>query len=229
MMNAQQLEYIRINLRTALVDSSGGTKGQLEAFAEHPPADKDRNPRKPVHVVLLDDGRGGIRQVRAENSALHVLETRSRRRPFPLINENEFSAAPWRRAVNLLSEHEQAWIRYCYGLELDFEYQVIVCEKIWNDYKSRLPIGLLKKTKKRLVSLVWLAVQEVAATRHNKTYKEYAGAALARMMDINRSTWIRVYAYHWLELKLSIQQLDERALHGVLDVKQDVQKGKEMK
>lgn len=53
MMNEQQLEYVRINLRAALLDSSGGTKGQLEAFAEHQPADKQRNPRKPVHIVAL--------------------------------------------------------------------------------------------------------------------------------------------------------------------------------
>lgn len=38
-MNAQQLEYVRIQLRAALADDSGGTKGQLEAFEEHPPAD----------------------------------------------------------------------------------------------------------------------------------------------------------------------------------------------
>ncbi len=29
-MNAQQLEYVRIQLRAALVDDSGGTKGQLK-------------------------------------------------------------------------------------------------------------------------------------------------------------------------------------------------------
>lgn len=32
-MNAQQLEYVRIQLRMALADNSGGTKGQLETFA----------------------------------------------------------------------------------------------------------------------------------------------------------------------------------------------------
>ena len=62
-MNAQQLEYVRIHLRAALVDDSGGTKGQLEAVAEHPPADKYRNPRQQVHVVDFDDGRSGIRRV----------------------------------------------------------------------------------------------------------------------------------------------------------------------
>lgn len=92
-MNAQQLEYIRIKLRQALVDDSGNTKGQLEAFAEHPPADKNRNPRKQIHVVELENGRGGIRRVKAENSALYVLETRSRRRPMPPIRDSVFSSS----------------------------------------------------------------------------------------------------------------------------------------
>lgn len=35
-MKAQQLEYVRIQLRAALVDDSGGTKGLLEAFCGTP-------------------------------------------------------------------------------------------------------------------------------------------------------------------------------------------------
>ena len=111
-MNVQQLEYVRIQLRVALVDDSGGTKGQLEAFAEHPPADKNRNPRQRVHVVELDNGRGGVRRVKAENSALYVLETRSRRRPMPPIKDQAFSSCAWRRAVLRLDAPQQAWINY---------------------------------------------------------------------------------------------------------------------
>lgn len=43
-MNAQQLEFIRLELTRALLDDSGGTKGQLEAFSEHPPADNKSYP-----------------------------------------------------------------------------------------------------------------------------------------------------------------------------------------
>lgn len=75
-MDPQLLEYARIELTRALMDNSGKTKGQLQAFSEHPPADKERNPRKPLHIVELEDGQGGIRKVKAENSALYVLETR---------------------------------------------------------------------------------------------------------------------------------------------------------
>lgn len=127
-MNVQLLEYARIELTRALADTSGGTKGQLQAFSENPPADKNRNPRRPVHVVEVDDGRGGMRRVKAENSAVFVLETRSRRRPLPPMKDSEFESAPWRRAVNELPEHEQAWLRYCYGFDLTFNYQTLICE-----------------------------------------------------------------------------------------------------
>lgn len=37
--NLQTLEYVRAELKLALLDFSGGTKGQLEAFSENPLAD----------------------------------------------------------------------------------------------------------------------------------------------------------------------------------------------
>lgn len=215
-MTPQMLEYARIELTRALMDNSGKTKGQLQAFCEHPPADKDRNPRKPIHVVELDNGRGGVRCVKAENSAVYVLETRSRRRPLPPINDNEFSAAPWRRAVNMLPEHEQAWLRYCYGFDLTFRYQTMICEAIWDGHQKHLPPGLLKKTKKRLISLVWLAAQDVAAASNNDTYKEYAGAALGRLIGATQQGWSKTYSSHWAALKAAFRELDQSALVGVL-------------
>ncbi|MER5247350.1 antitermination protein, partial [Serratia marcescens] len=94
-MNAQQLEYIRLELTNALHDDSGSTKGQLQAFIEHPPADKNHYPRQRIHKVELE----GERWADAENSAVYALETRSRRRPMPPINDHVFSSCAWRRAV----------------------------------------------------------------------------------------------------------------------------------
>lgn len=208
-MNAQQLEYIRIQLRAALEDDSGGTKGQLEAFAEHPPADKKLNPRKQIHVVELDNGRGGVRRVKAENSALYVLETRSRRHPMPPIRDKTFSSCAWRRAVLSLDSSQQAWIRYCYGFELDFGYQTEICRYVWEKYAKRLvEEKLQKRVKQRIVSLVWLAVQDVAVKNKNPSYREYAGIALAGMASVNRSTWSRVYSEHWMKLKEMVEELD---------------------
>lgn len=212
-MNAQQLEYIRIKLRQALVDDSGNTKGQLEAFAEHPPADKDRNPRQRIHVVELDNGRGGVRRVKTENTALYVLETRSRRRPMPPIREKAFSSCAWRRAVFALNASQQAWLKYCYGFDLHFGYQTEICRYIWNNYESGLDgAKLQKRVKRRLILLVWLAAQEVAARNNNDTYKEYAATALANFLSINRDTWYQTYAEPWRVFKLLASELDRSGL-----------------
>lgn len=216
-MTPQLLEYARIELTRALMDNSGKTKGQLQAFCEHPPAEKDRCPRKHIHMVEFEDGR----RVKAQNTSLYVLETRSRRRPLPPINDYEFAAAPWRRAVNLLPEHAQAWLRYCYGFDLTFRYQTLICEVIWNEHQKHLPAGLLKKTKKRIVSLVWLAVQDVAAGHMNETYKEYAGALLASQLGVSRSTWCEIYGPHWKLLKKAVTELDQLSLEAVINCRQD--------
>ncbi|EGA2692191.1 antitermination protein, partial [Salmonella enterica] len=101
-MNQQDLNFVRIELRRALPDLSGGTKGQLEAFSEHPPADKNATPRRGIHLVELE-GEKGPRFVNSLSAPLYVLETRSRRRPMPPIKDAEFESAPWRRAVSALS------------------------------------------------------------------------------------------------------------------------------
>lgn len=216
-MRAQDLEYARTELRRALADYSGKTKGQLEAFSENPPAEKNRLTRKPIHTVELEDGKGGKRKVRAENTAVYALETRSRLRPMPPIDDEVYAASPWRRAVNQLSEHEQAWLRYCYGYDLDFRHQITLCEHVWREFQQCLPPGLIRKTQKRLSSLVWVAVQEIACSQSNSAFKKYAGALLASRLGVSRSTWSRIYAPHWEVLKTRVKRLDERAVNGALE------------
>lgn len=216
-MNAQLLEYARIELRLALADLSGGTKGQLQAFAEHPPADKNFYPRQHIHKVHLGEG-DSAREVSAERAPTYALETRSRRRPAPPMNDMEFSLCSWRRAVNALPEYQNSWVKYCYGHDLRFSHQVAFCKHVWSEYEKTLDGKPLQaKIKKRLIALVWLAAQDVAAKSRNDLYKEYAGAALAGFMSINRSTWLRVYAGHWAKLKLLFYIMDMAALQFVLN------------
>lgn len=216
-MNQQDLNFVRIELRRALPDLSGGTKGQLEAFSEHPPADKNATPRRGIHLVELE-GEKGPRFVNSLSAPLYVLETRSRRRPMPPIKDAEFESAPWRRAVSALSEYQQAWLRYCYGFDLTYKHQIMMCEYVWKTYQKCLgETSLQERVVKKLIGLVWLAGQEIAATRNNETYKDYAGAALARMVSVDRSTWLRVYSGHWAGLKAAFTQLDESALVMALE------------
>ncbi|WP_025118815.1 MULTISPECIES: bacteriophage antitermination protein Q [unclassified Serratia (in: enterobacteria)] len=208
-MNEQQLEYIRIRLRSALLDDSGGTKGQLEAFREHPPVDKNGHVRQRLHVVELEGGR----KVKAENTAVYVMETRSRRQPFPPMNEFAYAHCAWRRAVHQLNEPQQAWLKYCYGWDLSFKLQTLICQHVWEIYEKQL-VGsrLQKRVKLRLISLVWLAVQDVAAKNWNDGYREYAASTLSSLMSITRETWYQTYAAPWQALKAIATNLDEEAL-----------------
>ncbi|WP_048339431.1 bacteriophage antitermination protein Q, partial [Enterobacter kobei] len=76
--------------------------------------------------------------------------------------------------------------------------------------------GAGHRVTKKLIGLVWLAAQEVAASRNNDTYQEYAGAALARMVSVERSTWLRVYSGHWAAFKASFAEMDSQALSEIL-------------
>lgn len=208
-MNAQQLEYVRIQLRAALADHSGQTKGQLEAFAEHCLYNAKPTSRNRIHQTGLVDGLKGV----THNEQLIVSETRHGIKANPLINDAGFNSSKWRRAVMRLNKLQASWINHCYGLNLDFNVQTYICEKVWMCYQDKTDTQTMqKRVVKKILPLVWLAVQEVASTQKNDEYKEYAGAVLATMMCINKSTWERVYSAQWKLLKEIVLQIDESSL-----------------
>ena len=56
-----------------------------------------------------------------------------------------------------------------------------MCQYVWSQFQHQQGTKKLQgRVTKKLIGLVWLAAQEVAASRNNDTYQEYAGAALAR-------------------------------------------------
>ena len=91
---------------------------------------------------------------------VYVMETHSRRRPMPPINDVEFGYSPWRRAVNQLEAHQQAWVRYCYGFDLNFHYQTLMPARLSEYQNYRVSKPLQSRVIKKLVGLVWLAAQE---------------------------------------------------------------------
>lgn len=90
------------------------------------------------------------------------------------------------------------------------------CKYVWEEYERKLTVKLQGKVKKRLISLVWLAAEDVAAKNKNESYTEYAGAALGNLMSISQQCWWKTYASHWSWLKAEFSKLDEEALKAVL-------------
>ncbi|MCU6327476.1 bacteriophage antitermination protein Q [Enterobacter quasiroggenkampii] len=211
-MNAQQLEYIRIQLRAALADHSGRTKGQLEALAEHCLYNaQSTSQNKNYQIGLIDRLKDGTQSV-----TMAVIENRHETKANPLINDVDFNTSKWRRAVLRLNKLQASWICYCYGLNLDFDIQTYICEKVWKLFQEKSNILVVqKRVVKKTLPLVWLAVQEVASAQKNYEYREYAGAVLATMMCINKSTWGRVYSPQWKLLKEIVRELDESSLFQV--------------
>ena len=88
-----------------------------------------------------------------------------------------------------------------------------MCQYVWAQFQHQQGRKKLQdRVTKKLVGLVWLAAQEVAASRNNDTYQEYAGAALARMVSVELSTWLRVYAALWTAFKAAFVEMDSVAL-----------------
>ncbi|MCI1898889.1 MAG: bacteriophage antitermination protein Q [Enterobacter sp.] len=129
------------------------------------------------------------------------------------MRDKAFSSCRWRRAVLTLDASQQAWIRYCYGFDLNFRYQREICRFVWENYlKQHEGVKFQKRVEKRLIQLVWLAVQDRAAKNRNELYKEYAGVALSRLLSVDRSGWIRIYSSHWKGLKRACKIMDDNAL-----------------
>lgn len=69
-----------------------------------------------------------------------------------------------------------------------FKHQTAICEAVWSRYKGNIPASTQRKVVKRLLSLVWLSVQAVAAANKREDFKEMAGSTLAGMLSVSRST-----------------------------------------
>lgn len=86
-----------------------------------------------------------------------------------------------------------------------------MCQYVWVQFQHQQGSKKLQdRVTKKLVGLVWLAAQEVAGSRNNDTYQEYAG--VARMVSVERSTWLRVYAAHWAAFKAAFVEMDNLTL-----------------
>lgn len=118
-----------------------------------------------------------------------------------------------RRSVNSLDASQQAWLRYCYGGN-GIQTQTAICEAVWSRYKGNIPASTQRKVVKRLLSLVWLSVQAVAAANKREDFKEMAGSTLAGMLSVS---FHRCETYPCtVGMKEAVRALDEVALLATL-------------
>ncbi|HHG9944614.1 TPA: bacteriophage antitermination protein Q [Yersinia enterocolitica] len=214
-MNQQYLQYVRGVLSVALADIRGSSKGQLEAFNGAALARTTRFKRQRIRNVEV-----GGRRVCQETAPMHCPETRSRKNQVVPLEPLTYCTSAWRRALFKLKPHQAAWIRYCYSFDLTYEYQVEICRYIWNEYQPKFAEkSVTAKVRRRVESLVWLAIQQTAGVGNLLHGKSYSYSELAALVGVQPNNWTMHYAPHWESLLRLVEVLDVDSLNCVVSHK----------
>lgn len=203
-----QDEYVRDMLRFALSDLQATQKGQLAIMGETAAGDSFTS--KPLRTVEM-----GGNAIQVESEAVTYREGKKYKQNKPLILEGTFRTVIWRQAVNKLSELHQSWAKYCYGNDLNYGHQIIICQAVWERFtKSAAENGLKKmagKTLQKVRALVWLSVQASLA-KINEIGKQYSSSELSALLGIARNNWQDNYLPRWALLLATCEALDLEAL-----------------
>lgn len=156
-------------------------------------------------------------KMKLESAVIRATETTSFRCSSVLLSELNYHHLSWSRAVRKTYEHEQAWIYYCYGNKLDFDYQIIICRYVWFEFYTNI-VDQQKKirssTIELLKKLVLLAVQNaVYKIKHDLDF--YDSKKLANLTKKSVSSWSENYNNHWHQLLNICYKLDSEALINV--------------
>lgn len=170
----------------------------------------------PENVANL---RNPKKRTRLKNTERHVsartTETDKFKYSAILLSEINFKHLRWSRAVkNISDDCHRAWIYYCYADQLDFDFQIVICRRIWSEFNSTLFTQQKKirtATLELLKKLVFLAVQN--AVYRIKTDRDYYNSkTLARLAKKSISSWRENYNSHWNQLLKICYKLDYEAL-----------------
>lgn len=209
-MNTQRLEYIRQQLIVATADLSGATKGQLMAWLENAQFDTGTFKRKKPRVMNEVTGK----MITLDNPPIPGKQSRAKGSHIPLVNHVEYCTSSWRRAVLSLDEHQKAWLLWSYSENTRFEYQVVITQWAWAEFKAQMGTKKVAgKTMDRLKALIWLAAQDVKAELAGKEVYEYQ--KLAELVGVAKSTWTETYLPHWQGMRHILTGLDNQSLHSV--------------
>ncbi|AIR71458.1 bacteriophage antitermination protein Q [Dickeya fangzhongdai] len=211
-MNNQFLQYVREEIMLATADFSGRTKGQLVALVEQLQYTNDRYPRKRQFVIDPETEK----KVMLKNPPIPGKQSHAKGHAIPLLIPVEYATASWRRAIGVIDEHHNAWLRWNYAGDTDFQLQTIIVRFGWGEFSEGIKgRRIAKKTRERLRALIWLAAQDVKFQLAGRNGDVYQHADLAALAGVSKSTWSETYQPHWLSMTRIFTELDRAALISV--------------
>lgn len=160
-MTEQYLQYIRECFMMATADTSGKTKGQLQAFTESTQVCTTRLKRK-RRTIVEEDGK----RITIHSAPVPGTETRPSSGAIALIDPATFSATSWRRAIYPIASNQRSWLSWCYTGDISFSHQEEITRWAWGEFRARIEVmgkRIAGKTIEKLRALTWLAAQDVKA------------------------------------------------------------------
>ncbi|EPC5168276.1 hypothetical protein NEE60_005089 [Salmonella enterica] len=214
-MTPQTITWVRNNVIFALNCGEKPQRGQLAAFEGFARATSKRYGRHRERTLKI-----GNRWYCRDTDPVYVLETARRKKQPDIITPEEFSSAPWRRAIYSLDDYEKAWILYCYGGKQTYMNHMLICEYIWLQMHDRLR-SLGKRVTDdmmgNLIALVGLAVWNAGQVMSGKGNSEiFAPSYAAQEVGVSASTWCKYYKQHWKFMYDKCAELDYDALEKLM-------------
>lgn len=188
------------------------TKKEKQLKLRNIDARDPKNFRRSMRKIIIDGD-----EIKIPAQTTHVTEIRRYKSSSILISDLNFGHLKWSRAVKSLNEPYLAWVYYCYGNKLDFNYQIVICQYVWSLFELKikgLKIKLRKKTIDLLRNLTWLIVQNcVCQIKNDRNLYNQTELALLSKKSLN--SWIQHYSDHCNHLHSICHQLDREALINV--------------
>lgn len=201
-------EYVRGKL-FFVFNVTDDIKPDKKIVLKHVNVSNPVNFRRPSTVIEIDG-----KNIRVPAQTIHATEVKRYKSGSILISETNFNHLRWSRAVKQLSEHELAWVNYCYGDKLDFDFQIIICRYVWLAFEKFLYMKNLKLRKNTVIllhNLTWLIVQNcVYQIKNNRNL--YNQTQLASLSQKSLSSWLHHYSQFCNHLHSICYQLDREAL-----------------
>ncbi|EKI7237773.1 hypothetical protein PF919_004984, partial [Salmonella enterica] len=155
-----------------------------------------------------------------DTDPVYVQETARNKKQPDIITPEEFSSAPWRRAINSLDDYEKAWILYCYGGEHTYMNHMLICEYIWLQMHDRLRASRKRITDDMTENLItlagimtWNAAQLIS---EREGAQVFASTYAAQEIGVKANSWSQNYKKHWQFMYNKCAELDQASLEKLM-------------